>query len=366
MRELARGVAEAYLKQREEMGYPWRERPSAPVPKRPSIQERVRHDTTIQGHLDALLEIGTEELPARDLSLAIEQLREAVPRMLEEARLEHGGGRIAGTPRRLVVYVEGLAPKQRDVEKAVKGPPAQVAYDAEGKPTRAAIGFAKSQGVALEDLEVREIEGGKYVVAVKVEEGRPAMEVLAELWPQLIASLRFPLTMRWNETGVAFSRPIRWLVALLGDAVVPFEYAGVRSGRTTRGLRPQGSPEIVVGRAEDYFALMEENGIVVDVEKRREMIRRQAERLAAEVGGRIPDDPALLEEVANLVEHPTALRGSFDPEYLKLPKEVLITVMKKHQRYFPVVGKLGNGNGHRRIVGFLRHRSGDRHADDTG
>jgi len=178
--------------------------------------------------------------------------------------------------------------------------------------------------------------------------------VLATLLPDLIAGLRFSLSMRWNATNVAFSRPIRWIVALLGDSIIPFEYAGVWSGRTSRGLRPSGSPEIVIQRAEDYFDLMEANDIVVDVERRRQMIRQQADKLAAEVGGRIPDDPALLDEVTNLVEYPTALLGSFEPEYLKLPPEVLITVMKKHQRYFPVARQRDTEStrqqGQRRLV----------------
>jgi glycyl-tRNA synthetase len=342
MRELARAVAEAYVKQREEMGFPLLKRPSIVATQRAGERAAKGIDAKTPTRLDAVLEIGTEELPAGDLDSAIAQLEELTPKLLAEARLEHGPIRVTGTPRRLVVYVKELAAKQRDEERLVKGPPAKVAFDQEGQPTKAAQGFAKSQGVTVEDLEVRELDGGQYVIAIKVEQGQPASEVLVELLPRLIASLHFPLSMRWNESNVAFSRPIRWLVALLGDSVIPFEYAGVRSGRTSRGLRPLGSPEIVIQKAEDYFVLMEANGIVVDVEERQRMIRQQADKLAAEVGGRIPDDPALLREVTNLVECPTALLGSFDPDYLKLPQEVLITVMKKHQRYFPVVRQPGS------------------------
>lgn len=341
MRELARAVAEAYVKQREEMGFPLLKRPSVVAAQRPSEGAAKGIDAKTLRRLDAVLEIGTEELPAGDLDSAIAQLEERTPKLLAEARLEHSRIRVTGTPRRLVVHVEDLAAKQRDEERLVKGPPAKVAFDKEGRPTRAAQGFARSQGVAVESLEVRELDGGRYVVAVRVEKGQPAAEVLATLLPDLIASLRFNLSMRWNATNVAFSRPIRWIVALLGDNIIPFEYAGVESGRTSRGLRPLRSPEIIIQTAEDYFDLMEANSIVVDVEKRRQMIREQADKLAAEVGGLIPDAPALLEEVTNLVECPTALLGFFDPEYLKLPQEVLITVMKKHQRYFTIVGKLG-------------------------
>jgi len=342
MRELARAVAEAYVKQREEMGFPLLKRPGVVAAQRPSERAVKGMDAKTLRRLDAVLEIGTEELPAGDLDSAIAQLEELTPKLLAEARLEHSRIRVTGAPRRLVVYVEDLAARQHDEKRLVKGPPAKVAFDQEGRPTKAAQGFAKSQGVAVESLEVRELDGGRYVVAVRVEKGRPAAEVLATLLPDLIASLRFALSMRWNATNMAFSRPIRWIVALLGDTVIPFEYAGVSSGRVSRGLRPLRSPEIVIQRSEDYFALIEANNIVVDVEKRRQMIRQQADKLAAEVGGEIPDDPALLDEVTNLVECPTALLGSFDPEYLKLPPEVLITVMKKHQRYFPVVRESGN------------------------
>jgi glycyl-tRNA synthetase len=278
-----------------------------------------------------------EELPAGDLTSAIEQLEEQTPKLLAEARLEHGEVRVTGTPRRLVVYVEGLAPKQQDREELVKGPPAKVAYDAEGKPTKAALGFARGQAVSVDDLEVREMDGGQYAVATRVEEGRPAPEVLARLLPQLISALRFNLTMRWNESGVAFSRPIRWLVALLGDQVIPLEYAGIQSGYKSRGLRPLGSPELAIKSAGHYSDVMTANSIVVDTGQRRVSIEQQINRLAAEMGGQIPADPALLDEVTNLVEQPTAVRGAFEEEYLSLPRDVLITVMKKHQRYFPVV-----------------------------
>ncbi|NIO70340.1 MAG: glycine--tRNA ligase subunit beta, partial [Anaerolineae bacterium] len=345
MRDLAREVAQAYVKQREEMDFPGLKRSWI---VKDAAKQRVNGSTGQQGivhpidlesvdSLPFLLEVGTEELPAGDLTSAIEQLREQTPELLAKARLEHSAVRVTGTPRRLVVYVEGLAPKQQDREELVKGPPAKVAYDAEGKPTKAALGFARGQGISVDDLEVREMDGGQYVVATKVEEGKPAPKVLAGMLPPLISSLHFDMTMRWNESGVAFSRPIRWLVALLGDQVIPFEYAGVQSGYTSRGLRPLGSPELTIENAGPYFDVMAANSIVVDVDERRESIKQQINQLATEVGGRIPEDPALLEEVTNLVEQPTAVRGTFEEEYLSLPRDVLITVMKKHQRYFPVV-----------------------------
>jgi len=298
--------------------------------------------------------------------MAIEQLKEQAPKLLTEARLEHGPVQVTGTPRRLVVYIEDLAPKQQDREELVKGPPARVAYDAQGQPTKAAQGFAQRQGISVDDLAVREMDGGQYVVATKVEKGRPAPEILARLLPQLISSLRFNMTMRWNESGVAFSRPIRWLVALLGDQVIPFEYAGVQSGSTSRGLRPLGSPELTIKKASDYWSLMAAHAIIVDTDERRARIEQQINQLAAEVGGRIPEDPALLEEVTNLVEQPTAVRGTFEEKYLSLPRDVLIAVMKKHQRYFPIVRDEGALPApHVLLPCFIAVRNGDDQYLDT-
>ncbi len=288
------------------------------------------------------MEIGTEELPAQDVTAAIAQLSSAVPALLDDLRLDHGRVRVTGTPRRLVVYVEDLAPRQPDEEQAVKGPPARAAFDAGGSPTKAALGFARGQGVDVIDLQVRDIDAGSYVFAVRRVEGRPAAEVLGEAMPGLVASISFGRSMRWNQSGISFSRPIRWLVCLLGDGVVPFEYAGLASARTSRGPRPAGSPPVEVKAAGDYFSTLAAQDIIVDVDERRVAIQEQIQSLAAEVGGIVPADPALLEEVTNLVEQPTALRGEFDPAFLSLPEPVLITVMKKHQRYFPVVRESGN------------------------
>jgi glycyl-tRNA synthetase len=335
MRDLAREVAVAYVEQRERMEYPWMaEEQGGKGPEKQRSSPATLHPHT---PVPLLFEIGTEELPATDLDDALTQLRELVPARLEEARLDYEGLRVLGTPRRLAVLVDGLAPRQRPAEELVKGPPTRVAFDAAGQPTKAAEGFARRQGVGVDELEVREIDGGEYVVAIRREEGQPAAEVLVDLLPELIAGLRFERSMRWNASNVAFSRPIRWLVALLGDAVIPFEYAGLTSGRTSRSSRPEGSPDFEVAQAGDYLELLAQRRVVVDPEERRAIIAEQAAKLAQSVGGAIPNDPELLDEVTNLVEQPTALLGHFEEEYLKLPDAVLIAVMKKHQRYFPVV-----------------------------
>jgi glycyl-tRNA synthetase len=339
MRDLSRQIATLFVEQREEMGFPFvrqqavADEPPAPPAPIPVVQG-VGPDV---GPATFLLEIGTEELPVGDLTLALEWLEAAVPRMLDEARLGYESIQVLGTPRRQVVLVHGLAPRQSDRTMEVQGPPAKVAFDSDGHPTRAAEGFARKQGVPVEGLRVV-TEGEKsYVVATRTEEGRPAAIVLAEILPDLVAGLRFPKAMRWNATNVAFSRPLRWLVGLLDGQVIPFGFAGITSGRVTRGLRPLGSPSIEIALAGDYLATMADHHVTVDARERRAQISAQVEALAASAGGRIPDDPDLLDEVTHLVERPTALLGQFEAEYLALPQEVLVTVMKKHQRYFPVV-----------------------------
>jgi glycyl-tRNA synthetase len=336
MRDLWRRVAEAYVEQRQALEFPWLvESSKLKVEGVPPIKSSAIQISNLQPST-FLLEIGTEELPSGDLDGALGQLRLRVPALLDELRLEHGEVRILGTPRRLVVHVERLAPRQSDLELVVKGPPADRAFDPSGAPTKAGEGFARSKGLAVSALQVREMDGGRYAVALVRQEGRPAPVVLAETLPGLIASLRFDKSMRWNSINVAFSRPIRWLLALFGEQVVPFEYAGLSSGDATRGLRFHDPTEFTVSSPQDYFAHLVAQGILLDVAERRQRIQSQVEALASEVGGEVVSDADLLAEVTNLVEAPTALRGTFDPSHLKLPREVLISVMKKHQRYFPV------------------------------
>ena len=362
MRGLSREVAAAYLKQRRELGYPFLKR-FAPLKDAakpaPAVEPEPVSPTMPQ---DLLLEIGTEELPAGDLSAALSQLRDLMPKLLGEARLAHGDIEVMGTPRRLAVWVRGLAPRQADVAEEVQGPPAEVAFDAQGRPTPAATGFARAQGVPVESLEIRQKGKKAYTVARRIVAGQETTAILPALLEKAAASLSFERSMRWNASGVSFSRPIRWLVALWGDQVVPFQFAGVRSGRVTRGLRPQGSPEVRLEKAEDYLSVMAQHGIVVQPEARRRTIWEGVVALAQEVGGTISEDPSLLEEVTHLVEQPTPFRGRFDPEYLELPREVLITVMRKYMRYFPVV-EAGNGA---LLPYFIGVRNGDRvHLDEV-
>lgn len=335
MRDLARRVAEAYVQQREALGFPWLKKDEQPGGGRVDEQMPVSSSgESAPSHF--LFEIGTEELPAADLDSALAQLSERVPALLEELRLAYSEIQVFGTPRRLVVSVTGLAPRQPDRVSVVKGPPASRAFDAAGQPTKAAEGFARGRGLAVSDLQVREVDGGRYVVAEVHEQGRPALAVLAEALPGLVAGLKFDKTMRWNASGAAFSRPIRWLLALFGDQVVPFTYAGLSSGRQTRGLRFNDPETITIRHADEYRELLQQQGIILDPAARRNTIADQVARLQREVGAAVDVDSGLLDEVTHLVEAPTALRGSFDQDHLKLPPEVLISVMKKHQRYFPV------------------------------
>ena len=352
MREMARSIAKAYVAKRGQLGHPlmkmaerWRGfevQCAADLPAAPPAAA------------DVLLEIGVEELPAADAAAALRQARRRAPILFDELRLERKGIEVYATPRRIVVIGRQVAPRQRDEVFIAKGPPADRAFDADGNPTRAARGFAKSKGLDVADLEVREMDGGRYVTARVRHVGRPTTEALAERLPAFIGGLKFGKTMRWNETGTAFSRPVRWLAALFGDAVIPFEFAGLASGDVTRGLRPYGSPETKLTGLESYLAVGREQGIILDDGRRRAVIEAQAETLAAEVGGRVAADGELLAEVTNLVEAPMAFRGSFEAKYLELPRDVLVTVMRKHQRYFAVEDADGRLMNH-----FIGVRNGD-------
>jgi len=331
IRELAKGVAVSYGEQRKGLEYPLLKESQKSKVKGQALPATfdLRPSTFI-------LEIGVEELPANDVDSAYEQLTQRIPTLLKELYLDYGNIRIFATPRRIVVSIDSLSPNQPDREDLVKGPPADKAFDKDGKPTQAALGFAKKNNLDPATLEAREIDGGKYVAAVVKQKGRPTPEVLVDALPKLVESIKFEKSMRWNDSGVAFSRPIRWYVALLGDMVIPFEYAGVVSGNISRGLRPYGSPDITIPSADKYFDVIREAGILLDKEERKASIVEQVNQAAALLGGQAIIEEGLLNEVTNLIEMPTAVMGGFNSEFLALPRDVLISVMKKHQRYFPV------------------------------
>ncbi len=353
MRDMTRRVARAYTEQREEMEHPMAK--LGGLWGAPAL-EAARPDSTPlpTGPADVLLEIGVEELPADDVDMALVQLEAAAPKLFSDLRLTNEGVAVMATPRRLVIHAKNVAAQQLDRELTAKGPSADRAYDADGKPTKAAEGFARGKGVAVSDLKTETIDGSQYVMAHIHEAGRPAAQVLAEALPALIGGLKFGKTMRWNASGVAFSRPIRWIVALIGDAVIPFAFAGVASGRITRGLRPYNSPEYLLTDSAEYTSVLHKQGIVLNQEARRKQIQQQVAALAAQAGGRVPDDAALLDEVTNLVEAPTAVLGKFEQRYLGLPREVLVTVMRDKQRYFAVEDEHG-----KLLPYFITVRNGD-------
>ncbi|MEW6524487.1 MAG: glycine--tRNA ligase subunit beta [Bacillota bacterium] len=285
---------------------------------------------------DLLLEIGVEEMPARFLGPTLTSLQERARSALQEARLAYESLRTLGTPRRLVLHVAGLMTYQSALEEEVRGPSRQAAYDPAGAPTRAALGFARSQGVPVEALQVRTTSAGEYVYAVRRDPGRPAVEVLPAILQQVVNSLEFARPMRWGNADFRFIRPIRWLLALYGGQAVPLEVGGVASGRETYGHRTMAPGPHWTGSVQEYFRLLPSLGVVLDGNERRQRIAEQVRAMAAATGGSSLEDDELLGEVADLVEHPTAFVGSFDRRYLALPAPVLVTTLRHHQRVFPV------------------------------
>ena len=284
-----------------------------------------------------LLEIGTEEIPDWMIPPALEDLRTSFQRLVEERGVAGDGlaVQVDATPRRLVLRAGPLAERQPDREEWVLGPPRSAAFR-DGQPTPAAEGFARKMGVAVTDLVVRETPRGEYVACRRVTPGRPTRDILAEALPDLILGIHFPKTMYWTgKGGPRFIRPIRWLVALLGDEIVPFELAGVRSGNHTRGHRLLGSDRIPVTLA-TYSDQLRQNYVLVSAEERRRKIEEGIEKLLAGTGLRLRPDRALLDTLVYLTEYPTPILGSFDTEFLSLPEEVLVTVMRHHQKYFSV------------------------------
>lgn len=281
---------------------------------------------------DLLLEIGTEEIPAKFMPGILAQIENAIKTRFEAERIGFSELRALGTPRRMVLIVRDLAAMQADKTSENRGPSLKVAFDGDGKPTKAAEGFARGQGITAAELIVKD----NYVYAIVHEEGRPVKDILPQLLPEMICALNFPKSMRWGNLDMRFVRPIRWLVALLGKEVIPFTIAEVTSGNCTRGHRFLSKGEIIVTDADDFLDKLAKNHVMVDQDIRRNVIREQVEKLARQHDGRAEIDEDLLEEVVFLVEYPTALCGEFEEKYLDLPSEAVITPMREHQRYFPV------------------------------
>jgi len=285
---------------------------------------------------DLLLEIGTEEIPASYLPPALDQIRQLARKELDAQRISFGEARSYATPRRIVLHVTHVAEKQKASVKEIMGPARTVAYDADGKPTKAAEGFARGQGISVKDLKVVSTPKGEYMAAVKSEASESTVKVLSDLIPGIITTLHFPKMQRWGYQSLRFPRPIRWILCLYGEKVIPFELGGVKSGRLVRGHRFMAPGPFEIKDTKDYFKQIKKAKVVLDQNKRRDIIEKGVKQAAEKVGGKpIPDD-SLLDEVTYLVEYPVIVTGSYEKKYLSLPREVLITSMRSHQRYFSV------------------------------
>ncbi len=290
---------------------------------------------------ELVFEIGCEEMPARFVRPALASLEELAVKALAGQQLSYESLVTMGTPRRLALCVSGLAEVQPDRRELSLGPPVKNAFDAEGKPTKAALGFAKSQGVAVEDLEQHDTDKGPRLGVSKTIPGRPARQVLAELLPKLVAEIPFPKTMRWGSQSFRFARPIHWFLAVLDGEVIPFELAGIESGKHTRGHRFMAPAEIEVLSPAEYVDKLKDAHVLVDRQERRALTQMEVETTAQVGGGRLVEDPELLEEVTDLVELPVACCGSFDPEFLEVPRPVILSAMREHQRYFALEDNQG-------------------------
>lgn len=287
---------------------------------------------------DLLLEIGTEEVPAHFMSGILAQLKEKATAKFQEMRLDFDEVTTLGTPRRTALLVKNLAETQQGASSEYKGPSTAIAFDKYGNPTKAAIGFARGKKVDVADLVVKD----GYVYAVSSEEGKQTVELLPTLLKELVEGLNFPKNMRWGDLDFRFVRPLRWLVALYDEEVIDFTVANVKSGRVSRGHRFLSEGDFTINKASDYEQACKEAFIIVDQEKRRDIIKAQIEEIAKAHNGHAEITEDLLEEVIYLVEYPTALCGTFEDKYLKLPKEAVMTPMRDHQRYFPVLDDNNN------------------------
>lgn len=303
-----------------------------------------------------LFEVGVEELPSRFVSSTLQQIKSNLTKMLSENRIDFNEIDTYGTPRRLTFIVKGISDRQSNLEEEVKGPSKKIALDADGNFTKPALGFMKSKGIKEEDVIFKTIGKDEYIFGTIRQEGKETSEVLKNILPEAVKSVTFPKAMRWGGKNMRFARPIRWIVTLLNDNVLNFDLEGIQSSNITKGHRFLGESEFEVNSLEDYLNKLEKNYVILDQDRRKEIIRNQCIEVAKSLNGEVELDEDLLEEVTHLVEYPTAFYGEFNEDYAKLPKEVVTTPMQQHQRYFPVVknGKLlpnfiavRNGNDYR-------------------
>lgn len=285
---------------------------------------------------DVILEVGTEEIPAIYIENALRDLRQLAQNNLEEARIKYKKNKIYGTPRRLVLFISCISEKQEGIFQKIKGPAYSIAYDNDLKPNKPAVKFAQGQGISVKDLIVEETEKGKYVFAIKSEKGKSSIELLVKIFPRIINNLNFPKSMRWEDKKLRFIRPIRWILALYDKKVIKFNLDGLYSGNETYGHRLLAPKKIKISSPNEYFTEIEKKYVIIDPKIREKIIRTQIKQIISEVNGLELINEKQLKEIIYLVEYPFAVLGKFDKKYLKLPTEVLTTVMEKHQKYFPV------------------------------
>ncbi|MFC1567440.1 glycine--tRNA ligase subunit beta [Thermodesulfobacteriota bacterium] len=286
-----------------------------------------------------LLEIGTEEIPAGYIGPALESLSTTLLQKLTEARIDHGSAKVFATPRRLAVEVKKVADKQKPLTSEILGPPAKVGLDSKGRPTTAAKKFAEKVGVSVNTLTVKETKKGQYLAAKVTEKGLATRTLLKNILPGVILATPFPKTMKWAELPIMFARPIHYIVALLGNQVISFDLEDIKSGRHSFGHYFMHTKKVKISSAADYVKTLRSAKVYVDLDQRRKLVEREINKAAKKVGGKVLPDDELVDIVKNLVEYPIATVGTFDKEFLEIPREISITVMREHQKYFAVVDK---------------------------
>jgi glycyl-tRNA synthetase beta chain len=291
---------------------------------------------------ELLLEIGTEEIPSGFIPKALNEMQNLLAKEFQAQRIVYQEIKAVGTPRRLVLMGTGVAAAQEGRITETIGPARRIAFDEQGNPTKAALGFARGQGVPAEELQIVQTEKGEYVCARREEKGEETFQLLPSILPRLIASIPFPKSMRWMDLDNSFARPIHWLLALWDGKVIPFQFGNITAGNLSRGHRFMAVGSFPVKDISDYLRRLKTSFVIVDPEERKEIIAAEANRAAAEVSGQILPDDELVEIITYLVEYPVALRGTFAREFLSLPREVLITAMREHQRFFSVADAQGD------------------------
>ena len=351
MRRLAREAGQLWTARREEMGFPLLKGDAATSRVNeiaatkdvaPNVTQPVQKAETASELGDApatfAFEIGVEEMPPHVVDATLPMVRDAVTAALANTRLEHDDVSVVGTPRRIVVTVPGVSAHEPDAETLAKGPKVAAAYDADGNPTKALQGFARGKGVDVADVVTAEFDGAEHVAVKQTQVGRGVLDVLSEIVTNTVTSLRSDKNMKWNDPTLTFSRPIRWVVALWGKHVVPAQAGALTAGRTTYLQRNAAQPHVDIASADDLVSMLTDAGFILDVAQRRDAVVASAKQLADSVNGvaDVEGESALVDEITNLVEAPHGVLGEFEARYLELPEQILVTVMRKHQRYIPV------------------------------